>query len=71
MASKKKTRSVRVNVGRYGGRVHELDCVWLDGAIAAGHTNSGNGRPVIDLANYEVMRADRVPSGHDHCSRCS
>lgn len=53
------TRTVIVNVNA-GGKVHELTCRWLIGAL-----NSG-----LNASSYKKMRADTVPAGKKHCLHC-
>jgi hypothetical protein len=60
-------RIVIVNVKRYGGKIHEIDCNWLAGTLTA---TTRKGRYAADPASYEEMRADQVPPGVVHCKRC-
>lgn len=65
-----KTRRVQVNVAPQG-RVHELNCVWLAGAFAAGNRMKQTGGPVPDFANYVTVRVDDpIVADHAHCTRC-
>ena len=42
-------------------RVHEIDCRWVQGAVAK--------HPDLE-ASYKTMPAGQVPAGKKHCSRC-
>jgi hypothetical protein len=53
----KKTRKVlTLKHGR--GKVHELDCRWLNGP-----------RATTDWSKYHTVRADEAPA-NGHCSHC-
>jgi len=43
------------------GRVHEVGCLWVQGAVA---NNPGL------QASYKTMPASQVPAGKKHCSHC-
>ena len=54
------TRLVEVNMNP-GGRVHEIGCRWVQGALTNDRT---------DPTSYKTIPANQVPAGKKHCSYC-